>query len=87
MTSPADVVMFDPRGSTIAAEFVSTHAPAKVTSRFRPDTEVPRLVMVAEPVTVTASPSAVPRSVVEAEAMEAEAMAFVLRTMAKPALI
>ena len=66
----------------MAVELVTTQAPEKVTSRTRPATEVPKLVIVAVPVTVTASASEVPRSVVDALAMLAELSAFVERTMA-----
>lgn len=59
-------------------------APAdwKTTSRLIPGGVVPKLVIAAEPVTMTDSASAVPRSVVEADASVAEARAFVDRRMA-----
>jgi len=75
------VVRFEPPDRTIDAEFVIVRTPEKVTSRFSPGTDVPKLVMVAVPVTVTASPSDVPRSVVEAEAIDAEDRALVERRM------
>lgn len=50
-----------------------------------PEAVVPNDEMVLVPVIVTNSPSAPPMSVVEAEAMDAEAWALVLRTIAKPA--
>lgn len=65
------------------AEFVIVSTPEKVTSREIPETVVPRLVMVVVPVTVTASPSDDPRSVVDPEAMEAEDRALVERRIAK----
>ena len=58
--------------------------PAKVSSRTRPGTELPKLVIVALPVIVTASASVVPRSVVDAEASDADESALVLRRIAKP---
>lgn len=66
----------------IAVELVRVHAPANRHSRINPGTAVPRLVMVADPVIYTDSPSAVLRSVVEADAILALARAFVLRRMA-----
>lgn len=56
--------------------------PENVTSRTIPEGVVPKLVMVVVPVTVTASPSDVPRSVVDPEAMDADDSALVERTMA-----
>jgi hypothetical protein len=56
----------------MAAELVIVSAPENVTSRTRPGTDVPKLVIVVVPVTVTASPSDVPRSTVAADAMLAE---------------
>jgi hypothetical protein len=65
------------------AEFVSTDPElVKITSRLMPEGVVPKLVIVAEPVTATYSASDEPRSVVEAAAMDAEDSAFVERTMA-----
>lgn len=82
MTSPAAVVMLAFPGRTIAVELVIVRAPANRHSRTSPGTDVPSEVMVVVPVICTDSASAVPRSVVEAEAMDAEAMAFVDRTIA-----
>lgn len=48
----------------------------------RPATDVPSDVMVVAPVIVTDSASAVPKSVVEAEASAADETAFVERTIA-----
>lgn len=79
--SPAAVVMLAEPGSTKLAECVRTHAPVKRTSRRQPLKPVPRLVIVAAPVTYTDSASAVARSVVDAAAIVAEANAFVDRRM------
>lgn len=56
--------------------------PENVTSRTIPEGVVPKLVMVVVPVTVTASPSDVPRSVVDPLAMDADDSALVERMMA-----
>lgn len=75
--------MFDAVGSTIAEEFVRIDpAEEKITSRLIPDAVVPKLVIVALPVTITDSPSDVPRSVVDAAAMDAEESALVERMIA-----
>jgi hypothetical protein len=66
----------------MAAEFVMVRTPVNVTSRMMPEGAVPKLVMPVVPVTVTASPSDDPRSVVDPLAMVAEDRAFVERTMA-----
>lgn len=81
-TSPPVTVMFALFGRAIAAELVRTEPDeTKMTSRLMPAGVVPKLVMVAVPVTATYSASDEPRSVVEAAAMEAEERAFVERTM------
>lgn len=71
----------------MADELVIVQAPENVTSLTIPDGVVPKLVMVAVPVTVTASPSEAPRSVVDAEAMVADEFALVDRMMAESALM
>lgn len=69
-------------GRTIAAELVITEpAEANTTSRLMPAGVVPKLVIATDPVTITDSASEVPRSVVEADAMDAEERAFVERMM------
>jgi hypothetical protein len=66
----------------MADELVIVKTPEKVTSRTRPAGDVPKLVMPVVPVTVTASPSDDPRSVVDPLAMDAEDRALVERTIA-----
>lgn len=75
-----------PPERAMAAEFVRTRAPTKVTSLTMPAGVVPRLVIVVVPLTVTASASEDPISVVEALAIEADELALVERTMACTAL-
>lgn len=66
----------------MALELTSVQAPWKDSSLTMPDGTVPSELIVAVPVIVTYSPSDVLRSVVEAEAMDADARAFVERIMA-----
>lgn len=80
--SPLAVVMFAPFGRKMFEEWVRVQAPANLTSRRQPLNPVPRLVMVAVPVTYTDSASAEPMSVVDAAAMDADAKAFVDRKIA-----
>ena len=66
----------------MAAELVKVHPPVNDSSRTIPGGSVPSDVIVADPVTVTYSPSDVLKSVVEAAAMDADDRAFVERIMA-----
>lgn len=66
----------------MALELVRVAAPVNSSSLTMPEGTVPSEVIVAVPVIVTYSPSDVLRSVVAAEAIEAEDRALVLRMMA-----
>lgn len=81
-TSLAWVTMLAAPGSTIAELAVIVRAPANRHSRTSPGTVVPKDVIVEVPVICTDSASAVPRSVVEAEARVADDRALVDRTIA-----
>jgi hypothetical protein len=71
----------------MADEFVMVRMPENVTSRTIPAGVVPKLVIPVVPVTVTASPSDVPRSVVEPLAIVADDRALVERMIAETARI
>lgn len=79
------MTIFAAAGSARFAEWVSVQAPEKRTSRKQPLKPVPKLVIVAVPVTYTDSASAVARSVVDAEAIVEDASALVERRMADTA--
>ena len=64
------------------AEWLSVGVPENTTSRLQPANPVPKLVIVAVPVTVTRSPSELARSVVDAAGMVEVETAFVLRMIA-----
>lgn len=74
--------MLAPNGRTMAPELVIVHAPLNDSSLTMPEGSVPSELIVAVPVMVTYSPSDVLRSVVEAEAIDAEDRAFVERIIA-----
>ena len=84
-TSPTEVATLAPAGSWRDAEWTSVQIPLNLSSRLHPLNPVPKLVIVAAPVTCTDSASEVATSVVDAATMVAEESAFVDRRIANPA--